>query len=279
MPSDRDDERCSGHRVGEQAAGDSEVLLDHLGREHLGRFSLDERTALPHRDEVVGIPSGQVEVVQHHHHGRAGRPVEVGDQVQDLDGMGDVEEGRRLVQQQQVGLLSQHHGDPDPLPLPAGQLLHPPAGQVRGLGDVQGSRYGLVVAASPLPEQPGVRVPTQPDQLGDGDPLRRDGRLREQAQGARHLLGRHPVDVPTVEEDLTALRLEQAAEAAEQGRLAAAVGTDDGGDPAGRDGQGQALDDGVGAVAEDDLVGGQPGGGVGGLGGRGGQGRAHRLTP
>jgi hypothetical protein len=35
----------------------------------------------------------------------------------------DVEEGRRIVEQQQVGPLRQRHGDPDPLPLPTGEFV------------------------------------------------------------------------------------------------------------------------------------------------------------
>ena len=81
------------------------------------------------RDEVVGVARGEVEVVQHHDDRGAATGVEVGEQVEHLDLVGDVEVGRRLVEQQQVGALRQGHRDPDPLALPTGELVDDAVGE------------------------------------------------------------------------------------------------------------------------------------------------------
>ncbi len=57
--------------------------------------------AVGERDEVVGVAGGEVEVVQHHHDGRAAGAVEVGEQIEHVDLVAHVEEGRRFVEQQQ----------------------------------------------------------------------------------------------------------------------------------------------------------------------------------
>ena len=82
-------------------------------------------------DEFVGVAGGQVEVVQHHDDRRAAAPVEVGEQVEHVELVAHVEERRRLVQQQDVGLLGQRHRDPHALALAAGELVDRPVGQVR----------------------------------------------------------------------------------------------------------------------------------------------------
>ncbi|KIX77540.1 hypothetical protein SF12_13285, partial [Streptomyces sp. MBRL 601] len=48
--------------------------------------------------------------------------------------MGEVEVGGGLVEQEQVGLLGERHGDPDALPLAAGEGVHGPVGEVGGGG-------------------------------------------------------------------------------------------------------------------------------------------------
>ena len=56
--------------------------------------------------------------------------VQLGAQVQHLDLVRDVQEGGRLVEQQQRRLLGQRHRDPHPLPLPAGELVDESLGKV-----------------------------------------------------------------------------------------------------------------------------------------------------
>ena len=72
----------------------------------------------PHRDQVVGVAAGVVEIVQDEHDRAALALVEVDEQVEHLDLVGEVEVRRRLVEQHQARALGQRHGDPHPLALP-----------------------------------------------------------------------------------------------------------------------------------------------------------------
>jgi len=76
-----------------------------------------------HDNQVVGIPSRLIEIVQHRDDSLAVL-VERPQEFHQLVLMGDVEEGGRLVEQHDRRLLGQQHGDPDPLALTAGQLVH-----------------------------------------------------------------------------------------------------------------------------------------------------------
>ena len=64
--------------------------------------------------------------------------VEVGEQVEQLHLVADVEERRRLVEQQQVGVLGQHHRDPDALALATRQLGRSADRQVGGVRSPRG---------------------------------------------------------------------------------------------------------------------------------------------
>src|SRR5690606_39385106 len=62
MPSDRDDEGTSRHRVVDDVAADAEHLLHELGVEHLRGCPARDDASLAHGDALVGVASGQVEV-------------------------------------------------------------------------------------------------------------------------------------------------------------------------------------------------------------------------
>ena len=192
---------------------------------HLARRALGDDPPGVQRDEVVGVAGGQVEVVQHHHDGGAAALVEVGEEVEHLDLVGDVEVRRRLVEQQQVGALGERHRDPHPLALAAGQLVDDAVGQVEGVGEGRAPRR-------PRPRPRPVHRPKAPwcgwrprrDEVGDRDALGRDRVLREQPQRAGDLLGREPVDRLAVEQHRAGARAQQPRQPAEQGGLAAGVG-------------------------------------------------------
>ena len=180
-------------------------------------------------DEVVGVARREVQVVQHHHDRGAATGVEVGQQVEHLDLVGDVEVRRRLVEQQQVRSLRQRHRDPDPLALAARELVDHAVGQPERVRQLERLRDGLVVGAGPAPEGAVVRVPATADEVDDGDALGRDRVLRQQPQDARDLLGGLAVDDLAVEQHRARPGLEQPRQTPQQGGLAAGVGADDDG--------------------------------------------------
>ena len=206
--------------------------------------------AVLHGDQVLGVAGGQVQVVQHDDDGAAALGVQPADQVEDVDLVGEVEVGRRLVEQQQVGALRERHRDPGALPLAAGERVDRPVGEV---GHVRpGQRLGddRLVVPRPLPQPALVRVPAAGDQVGDGEPLRGDRRLRQQAEHLGDLAGRRPGDRLPVEQHLAARRPQQPAQGAQQRRLAAAVGPDDRGERALGQLQVEVVDDDAVVVGE-----------------------------
>ena len=74
-------------------------------------------------DELVRVAAGLVEVVEHHHDGAAALGDEAVEQLEHVDLVREVEEGGRLVEQQQLGLLGERHRDPRALALAAGELV------------------------------------------------------------------------------------------------------------------------------------------------------------
>ncbi len=181
--------------------------------------------------------------------------VEVGEQVEHLDLVGDVEEGRRLVEQEDVGALRERHRDPHPLPLTAGELVDGAVGEVGSAGEIERLGDRRVVLAGPPRQHLLVRAAAAGDEVGDDDPLGRDRRLREQPEQAGHLLRRALVQRLAVEHDLAGRRREEAGERAQQRRLAARVGADDDGDLPRLHLQVEVGDDGALAVAERDVLG------------------------
>ena len=153
------------------------------------------------------------------HDRAAARAVEVDEQVEHLDLVGEVEVGGRLVEQQQVGALGQRHGDPHALALAAGQLVDRPVGQVERAGGAIASVDDRLVVGGPLPEPLLVRVAAAGDQVGDGDALGRDRRLRQDAEPGGDLPGGQAVDRSPSSSTVPAL----AASAAGRGPAAAST--------------------------------------------------------
>ena len=230
------------HSMPKTSRTQSSVITSPAGRRR--------RPALAHGDEVVGVARRQVEVVQHHHDRGAAHLVELGEQVEHLDLVGDVEVRRRLVEQQQVGLLGEGHRDPHALALAAGELVDQPVGEVEGVGQLEGLRHGLLVLARPAPEGALVRVPPAADEVDDADALGGHRVLRQQAERARHLARGQRGDRLPVEEHRARRRAQQSRHPPQQRGLAARVGADDHGDLAVRHLGGQLANDGRAAVPQ-----------------------------
>src|SRR5690606_38977138 len=108
----------------EDAGGHAEHVGDDRSGHHGSGAAFGDQTAGFHGNDVIGITAGQSEVMQHHDDGAAKTAHQIGQQIEHFHLMVDVEEGGGLIQQQDIGLLGQRHGDPDALPLPAGEFVY-----------------------------------------------------------------------------------------------------------------------------------------------------------
>ena len=224
--------------------------------------ALGDDPPAPHRHQMVGEAARLVEVVEH----RDDRPALVpqpGEQPQQLVLVGQVEEGGGLVEQQVGGLLGQHHGDPHPLALAAGQLLDAPVGQFGDAGGRHRLDHGPLVRRGPGGQQRLVRVAAAGHQLPHQRVLGRRQPLREEAELAGGRLGAQGVQVLAVPPDGPGVRGKEPDEGLEQGRLAAGVGAHYGGERAVGYLQTEARGDHPVAVGEFEGVGSEAGHGGG----------------
>ena len=103
--------------------------------EHLGHRSLLDDAALGHDADPVGHLAHDAEVVGDEQQRHAVARLQGLEELQDLRLDGDVERRRRLVGDQQVGLVGQRHGDHDALALAAGELVGIGVEPAGGVGD------------------------------------------------------------------------------------------------------------------------------------------------
>src|SRR5699024_6055801 len=144
-----------------------EDLLEVGAGEDRFRWPAMFDTALTHHYQNVRIGRGQVEVVQYHQQ-RASLVVgEPNQQLQQVDLDLQVEKGRRLVEQDQIGLLGQHHDDPAALALSTGERVDTALGKVRDISIGHRLADGARILIDILSPQPLVRKATHPDQLPD----------------------------------------------------------------------------------------------------------------
>lgn len=205
-----------------------------------------------------------VEVVQHGDDG-AVLAVQPGEDVQQLDMVGDVEEGRRLAEQQDRGLLCQHHGDPDPLALAARELVDLAVGQRRRAGDPHRAGDCRGIRLGPLPEQTLMRIAPARHQIGGGDALGRRGALRQQSQPARDLARGELRNRLAVKQHMAGGRAQQPRQRPQQGGFTAGIGVDDDREAALGDTQRQIARHLAGLVAQGHALGGQRKVGGGGI--------------
>jgi hypothetical protein len=96
--------------------------VDRPCEELADRRLLDDAPGVHHRG-LVGDLGGHSEVVGHEHDGQAQATLEIAKQPHDLCLHRDVERGRRLVGQQELGLARERDGDHRALPHPARDLV------------------------------------------------------------------------------------------------------------------------------------------------------------
>ena len=211
-------------------------LGQHLVGQALGRAVVDDLAELQ-PDDALGEHLGQQDVVDVDDRRQVPLAAKLADQAHDLPrGLG-VEAGGRLVDQQQPGVLDQGPGDADPLPLPARELVGPlvdhmleadPRQQPEGLVDVALRKAPEVAAPeADVAQAAGEHVLHHRQALDQGVFLEDHAHLpAHPAQGPAAQAG----DLHPVQPDLAAARLDQAVDAADQGRLAGPGRTDQGQD-------------------------------------------------
>ena len=235
-----------------------------------------------HDDHVLGAARRLVEVVQDGHH-RAAVGVEAAAQLEDVDLVGQVEEGGGLIEQDRLGALGQGQGDPHALALATAELVDGAGGQLGNPHHLHGLLNGLPVLLRPLAEQALVGEAAAGHEVAHQHAAGHGGALRQQADPAGDLLGAQANDVGTIEEYRSSGGPVQPGQGAQQRGLPAGVGPHDGGEDTGGDVDVEVAGDHVALVGDGRAPGGQasPGGGRSGGGVRFGGGQVgHRdLLP
>ena len=97
--------------------------------------ALLDDAALRHDADALRHPPHDAEIVGDEQDRHAGLALQLAQELQDLRLHGHVERGRRLVGDEQVGLVGERHGDHDALALAAGELVRIGAEPALGLAD------------------------------------------------------------------------------------------------------------------------------------------------
>ena len=88
--------------------------------EHARGFPRFDNLSVLHHNHIVGDAPDNVEVVGDEQHRHAELGLQVFEQLEDLRLHGDVERRRRLVGDQEIGVVGERHGDHHALALTAG---------------------------------------------------------------------------------------------------------------------------------------------------------------
>ncbi|ETW11056.1 6-pyruvoyl-tetrahydropterin synthase [Roseivivax marinus] len=226
------------------------------------RLVVEDDPPVAHPDDPVGVFLGLGHVVDVDKDRQLQLSGEVAQEAHDLLGCLGVERGRRLVRQQDLGVLHQRAHDADALALAARQLVGAGVGVV-GDADALHQFVGaadVLLGIAPHDRRPGRDV-AQPAGL---HVLHHRQAIHEVEALEHHadLAPRRP-QVPaaqlrqlgSVELDRARGRLDQTVDAAQQRRLARPGRADDGHDAFALDGQVEVLQDRVSAAVAFDEVG------------------------
>ncbi len=205
---DRPRRQIAGRRLALRLGGEQHLGIGVLRiGEHLGGLARFDDLALLHHRDVAGDLAHDAEIVGDEQQRHAELGLQVLEQREDLRLDGDVERGRRLVGDEQVGAVGERHGDHHPLPLAAGQLVRIGAEPGGWIGDADLGQQ----ADHPFARRSGATA-VQGDDLADlaldgVQRIERGHRLLEHHRhaGAAHfaqLRVAHRQHVATLEEDL-----------------------------------------------------------------------------
>ncbi|MEK6717730.1 MAG: hypothetical protein AABZ16_09595 [candidate division NC10 bacterium] len=177
--------------------------------------------------QPVAVLGRQVKIVRDQDRGPLALSVVAQQDLQDDPLVPEVQVRRRLIQQQDRGLLGQGPGDGDELPLAPGQLVHPAGRQIRDARGLQGGLgHGPVPIAFPR-APPGVRIAAHQHDLGHAE---REGHvklLRDHRHPLRQRRARERAEIAPPDQDAPPLRRHHLAQEAQERALAGAVGAHD----------------------------------------------------
>ena len=138
--------------------------------------------------------------------------------------MAHVQVSRRLVQEQQRRLLGERAGDEEPLALAAGELTDAASGQLPSVRGEHGVTGSAEVALTFALEQLQVRRAAHQDQLQGGERRRQLRILGDHSHPQGNLLRRQTEGIVAVQAHPARLGGDDAADSADEGGLAGAVG-------------------------------------------------------
>ena len=195
---------------------------DVLGDQSLQRLGISDDPPGVEDDDPVGVPSGEVQLVEHHHDRVAGIGELSGDHQHELL-MAEVECRGRLVEQHHRRALGEDAGHVDERLLASRQRGERAVGEIQRPHAIKGGHDHRAVVAAVVPRE-------APDRDHAACVEREQGLrvLWKHAAGAGQFERLHRPDGSAVERDRAALRCEVTGKHGEQRRLARAVRADKG---------------------------------------------------
>ena len=181
--------------------------------------------------------------------------VEPAEESHDLDLVLYVEEAGWFIEKEDAGLLGEGEGDPGALALASGEAPERAGGDVADIGGFERPGDGFVVGRGCTLEEALVGSAPAPDELAHGQVDTLGVLLGQNGEATSDCPGADGANLVAVEEDVPGGGLEQAGEAAEEGRLAAAVRADDGDEFAALKVQRDIVDGVAAVVAEAEAFG------------------------
>ena len=211
--------------VGHDPDRRAEVAGDQLLGQHLGGRPARLLAAAVQEQEPVGVLARVREVVHGAHDGEAAVRAQRGHQLEHLLLRADVERARRLVQEEQGGVLRDRAREHGALALAAAQRAEPPVEQVRPVEAGERRARGHDVPEPRAARVAEVRRPAEDDVLEHGRVRRDDRDLRDDRDPPGDRAPAEPGDLVPLEPDRARVR-DEAGDRPQERRLAGAVRAD-----------------------------------------------------
>ena len=229
-----------------------------LGEHAAGRPALHDPAAVE-QHELVGVEAREGEVVHGRHDGQVALDAEGLDELEDLLLVADVEGARRLVEQQDRGVLEQRPAEHDALALAARQRLDEAAGQGRDPELGEDLARERDVAGALAPEERAVRRAAEQRVVEDCHPGWDHRHLGHERDGPGPGPGAQTLHVGAGKLDVPVPAGDEPGDGVQERRLAGAVRPDDGHPRAGRDGEVDPVQQPGAAQLDAHAVDGEPG--------------------